>query len=111
MIHVTVKAGEEWALRSRDSWEKWFRGFFDQDVVSRGSATFFLAENGGLLVGFCYVVVPKWRIPVGSVGIAVRKDYRRRTRRNKATHERIRDCDKSRRRNNSNRKEMEALSC
>lgn len=68
----------EWALRHKDSWQKWFLGFFDQAVVSHDSAAFFLAEDEGAVVGFCYVVVPKLRLLVGSVGIAVFRDYRRR---------------------------------
>lgn len=68
----------EWAFFKEDTWKWWFFEFFDPTVANRGLASFFVANENGSIVGFCYGFVPKWRIPTAIVGVAVSTDYRRR---------------------------------
>lgn len=68
----------EWALRDKGSWEKWFSHFFDPVVIQRGLGSFFLANEEESVIGFCYCAVRKWRIPIGTIGLAVHRNYRRR---------------------------------
>ena len=66
-------------LKDADSWERWFYRFFDLTTLINNSGSCFLAEdNEGAAIGICYIVVPKWRLRVGKLGIAVHRDYRRK---------------------------------
>jgi RimJ/RimL family protein N-acetyltransferase len=53
--------------------ERWVEPFLNQKI-----GFFVVAEEDGMIIGFCYVAIPKWYKPVTYIAISVDKDYRRK---------------------------------
>jgi RimJ/RimL family protein N-acetyltransferase len=49
------------------------------DFPKGNSGFFSVAEDKGKIVGFCYLAVPKFYNPVAYIGIALEKDYRKKS--------------------------------